>query len=362
MKKLLSPLLITTSLLSADLVDLITGLLGDSDVSKSIQMCYETDLSSEISLDFNGLCDALDFQISESVNICAAAPEIPGLKKKEISKTLNFSTSALKSYCSKGIEEKMASVTSLGEIWSIENSEKPDATLPNGDTLESFYRGNAPVLDMTKLNEKQNESIAAMYFSSKEPYHQQTAKYLIDLAKLKKVDDVTKITTADIKVAKDMIEYNSQVNELTGTLTSDIQLSSANSISSTLSGTLNSYTNSSAQSSVNQKATQHAQKVKEAIKASAKNKKGLYKRLLVQDDDLAVPTQQTLDLYKENIRPKYAMIVRRQQARDSYINALIDSETQIKQDIVDLTAKKAVIMKYQFDKDNAMKEIDSFVD
>lgn len=360
MKRLIIPTLITTSLFSADLGDFISGLFDDNDVSKSIGMCYESNINA--SLNFNGLCDALNFQINESLDICAYAPDIPGLKKKSSSQSLGFSTSALQNYCSKSIDEKMESVTSLGEIWSVENNEKEDSTYPSGDTREDFYRGNQPVLDLDKLNKKQNESIAAMYNSSKEPYHQQTAKYLINLAKLKKVKDVTEISTSDVKVAKDMIAFDDQVKELSATVTSDIKLSSANSISSTLSSKLSNYNTSSGQNSENQKANQHADKVKKAIEASAKNKKGLYKELLTEDDDLAIPTQQTLELYKENVRPKYAMIIRRQQARASYINALIDTETQIKQDIVDLTAKKAVIMKYQFDADAAMDEIDSFVD
>jgi hypothetical protein len=374
MKKTFSVILLSTSIFASEVTDaigdvassifasgmdsLISSILGESDISKSIGMCYESDISIP---NISGMCSALDFQINESVNICAGLPNIPGLTKKSNTQALGFGTTALKNYCSKTTDQKLASATSNGEIWSVDNDFEGDSKFPSGDTKEDFYAGNAPVLNITKLNKEQNSSIAGMYLSSKDPNHQQTAKYLIDLAKIKKVDDVTKITVDDVKAAENMIEYENQVTELSAAITSDMKVSSTNSISSILSNKLSSYKDSTGQEEQNKIANAYAKKIKTMVEKTAISKKGLYKSLLVEKDDLAVPTQQTLNLYKDNIKPKYAMIIRKQQNRDSYISALIDEEVQIKKDIIDLSAKKAVIMKFQFDSDAAMNEIDNFV-
>lgn len=365
MKKIIASTLLTSSLfafdlgsaLTSELGSVLTSLLGESDVSKTIGMCYQSDISIP---NISGMCSSLDYQINQSIDICSIAPDIPGLSKKTSSETIGFNTDALKNYCAQtDVEEKLSSVTSNAEIWAIENEGEDDYAYPNGVKKSEFYTN---VLDMDELNKKQNESITAMYYSSKEPHHQQTAKYLFDLAKLKKVDDVTDITVDDVKVAGDMIEYETQINELSATVTSDVKISSANSVSSTLSSKLNTYDDSAGQTNENKTANEYADKLKEIVKKTARNKKGLYKELLSTEDDLALPTQQTVDLYKDNIKPKYAMLIRKQQARESYVNALIDTEVQIRQDIIDLTAKKAVIMKFQFDSDSAMNDIDNFVD
>ncbi len=362
MKKLILSLLLTKSLFAFDFNSLfsntINSLLGESPVTKAAQMCYEPNISTP---NLGGMCDALNFQISESLDICQKMPNIPFLNKKSQTETIGFGTESLQDYCKKTINQKLESVTSNAEIWSVENELEDSITYPNGYTKEDFYRGDEPILDLTDLDNKKNESITAMYLSSKEKFHQQTAKYLIDLAKVKKVTKVTEIKPSDIKVAEDMIAYEQQVNELSSSISSDILVSSSNTISSVLSSQLTSYTDEQNQDNANNTASQYASDLKEIVEKTSRTKKGIYKQLLAESSDLAVPTQQTLNLYKDAVKPKYAMIIRKQQARESYINSIIDTEVKIRQDIIDLSAKKAVIMKSSFDESSAMNEIDNYV-
>jgi len=364
MKKILISSLAVSSLFANSLLNSFTSfdildLLGDSDVSKTVGMCYKGSVGIP---DLSSMCNVLNYQVSESLDICTLAPAIPGLSKKSSIETLGFGTEKLREYCSSSINDKLSSVISDGEIWSIDNElENENAKFPSGDTKEEFYRGATPVLDVSKLNKDRNDSITSMYFASKDPFHQQTAKYLIDLAKIKHVTDVSKITTADVSVASDMIEYEKQVSQLSAAIAGDIKFTSANSVSSTLATKISSYTTSAAQNSQNSTATKYVEKLKKIVEKNARNKKGLFKTLLADENDLAVPTQQTLDLYKDNIKPKYAMLIRKQQARESYIDSIVETEIKIRQDIIDLTAKKAVIMKFEFDESSAMSDIDSFV-
>ncbi|RXI36939.1 hypothetical protein CRU99_13105 [Malaciobacter mytili] len=338
-----------------------SSIFNESKLSQSIGSCYE------LKNDFNisDICSLAKFSYSAGVDLCSFTPNITGFKKVSNHKRVGKSVSSLYNYCNdiaKDSKRKLTSVVSLSNIWSSENDMEGDLNFPSGDSKEDFYRGNSPVLDFNKIKESKSESIVSQYFYSKDESHQQTAKYLIDLAKIKRVKDVTKITVSDVGVAKDMIEYEEEVNSLGGTISSDLYLSSPSSISSSLSSNLSTYVDDNGQENANAKANQEANKVKKIIENNARAKKGLYKTLFSSPDDLAIPTQQTLDLYKPSVRPKYAMLIKKQQAREAYINSMIDTEVKLKQDIVDLTTKKAVIMKSNFDAQSVMNEIDKLVD
>jgi hypothetical protein len=339
----------------------ISSLLGESDVSKTVTQCYKPNVAIP---SIDDMCSLIDFSYNTSVDLCSVAPNIIGLSKVSSTEQVGYSTQALKDYCSSigsNPTEKLKNVVTNANIWTAQNDDENDVAFPSGDSMADFYRGTAPVLDFNKIVENKNKSIVSSYFLSKDKNHQATAKYLVDLAKIKHVGDVTQITTSDVGVAKDMIEYEQEVKALSGTVNSDLMVSSPSAISSNLSSKISSYTDSSGQSSANSTANSEIQDVKQIIENNARAKKGLLKELLSSEDDLAIPTQQTLELYNESVRPKYAMLIRKQQAREAYINAIVDTETKLKKDIAELTAKKAVIMKYSFDSASAMNEIDSLV-
>jgi len=365
MKKILIAILITKSLFAGSaLTNAISSAFSSFIEDTPLDICYQV---GTINIpNYGGVCNTLDFQL-DRIDACGFFPNIPGGFINKKTSYIDPSASALKDYCNttaSNTEAKLGSVVANSEIWTTDN-ELENTVYPSGITKEVFYEGTddkEPVLDIDDLNKKQNESITAMYFASKEPYHQQTAKYLINLAKIKNVSKVTDITTDEVMAAENMLGYEKQVNQLSATFGGDIQVSSANTVSTALSAKLDTYDTQNDQASQNTKASNYTNEVKEIVQNNARAKKGIYKELLAQESDLAVPTQQTLNLYKENVRPKYAMLIRKQQARESYINYLVDTEVAIKSDIIELTAKKSVIMKSAFDETSARNEIDSYVD
>lgn len=357
-----------------------SSLLNDINVVDTVTQCYQLNLADLAQI--TDLCTLLDYSRGTTLNTCSLAPDIiPGftaLNSAGISQKFGVSTYKLQSYCnelkSKAVsylatqKERFKDLTSMTtNLWALQNDMNGEGKLPNGQDLKDFYDDVSVSLSDENIEENKEDSLFLSYLFSKEKFHQATARFMMALGMnmdstqnnrmttTLKIDETTKLAAQNIN------EYVDRVKELSTKINDDLDLSSPTTISENLSAVLPPYQGISGKETSSQLASVQTDYVNKKINDNAREKKGILKTLLASEDDLAIPTQETLDKYSINVRPKYAMLIQRQQMREAYIDALVDTETKLKQDIVNLSTKKAVIMKSSFDRAAASSEIDSLI-
>lgn len=355
-----------------------SSLLGDMNVKDTITQCYQPniDLSS-----ITDICKLLEYSKNETIGVCSSLPDIPGLSALNsagISQKFGVSTNKLQSYCNdikseatgylKTQKERFTNVTSMTNLWTLQNDTTSEGTLPNGQNLEQFYDDISITLeDKENIKENREDNLFLSYLLSKDKFHQATAKFMMDTYGMNMDStEPNRLSTFQIEedtplTSQNMKEYENGVVELSNKINDDLDLSSPTTISENLSAVLQPYQNITGQETSNKLASLQTDYVNKKISDNAREKKGMLKTLLSSEDDLAIPTQETLNKYNISVRPKYAMLMQRQQMREAYIDAMVDTETKLKQDIVNLSTKKAVIMKSSFDKVGAEGEIDRLI-
>jgi hypothetical protein len=376
---LMAILLIFHTNVYADIIgDFIDGVFGNvsetvmslfgNDGTTSVDLaCYEFDgASSSTSFDMKSLCGLVKFNYSNATDVCSSLPEIPGFKKVSLEKTVGFNTNALYDYCmgaANDSEKSAKSIISSAEVLSADNDPEVD-TFPNGETKESFYVGgsnNKAILDVDSLKKEQRNSLTGLYLYSTDKNNQENARYLINLAKKNNVQSVSDITAEDIKVPEDGLAYEKDVRNLAGLLTNDLNTASTSSVSSKISSKTEFYTDAAGQKEQTTKAATVVDEINQIIEKSSFQRKGVYKALLSSPDDLAIPTQQTVDMYRDELKPKYAAKIQKQQMKEAYVDMLIDTQTKLMQELTSLTARKVIVMKSQFDEAAASQAITDLV-
>ena len=80
-----------------------------------------------------------------------------------------------------------------------------------------------------------------------------------------------------------------------------------------------------------------------------------------EDSDIPIPTQDYVDILREDLKPKAVAQIRKQQLRDAQIVKEINEKWDRKIAINKLIADKEVIMSLQFNENEAKAKIESIV-
>ena len=360
-------LLIVTMSTQVKAFDIVNGIIswasGDSsnvmtEYLNQINTCYEFDTSI---LEIDDMCGLINYDISVNTGICSALPDISYFNKSSNNDSISYSSQLLKDYCGSSTE-KLNSITSDAVNYFADESKDGTKKLANGDTLDKYYTERIPE-DLTETIKK--NSIFSEYLKSNNPNDQDAIDYLVNVGKkisdFSANDDLSSIKPEDVKVTDNMVTYKKDVKRFSASMMKDVVEASPVNISNDLSQSLSTYDNASDQSNAYSDANDYVKKINTVIEETSSQRKGMYKYLLREKDDIAIPTQQTLDLYKPELRARYAAQIKRQQTRDAFVEYMVDSQVQMMKDITTLVSKKSVIMKSRFDESKAKDDIDSLV-
>ena len=324
--------------------NIIGDLVGDfTDTAADVaSQCYEPTYKDQI----KNMCDYLDFSASYSIDYCKGLPDLPGFRKKSSTLSYSYDTAALKEYCN-GKVDKANSVISDADIYTGDNTK--DGTYPNGKTRDTYYQDVANVDDIVK-----KDSLASTVFKSND---QETMRYLVEVGKAMDIDSITDIKIDDLKAPKDMNDYIKQRDALAASVTNDIEMVAPTNVAASVKSKIQGKQGAAAA----QAAALEVGKLQEMIEAGKSKRIGLMLDLYRKKDDLALPTEEMLKYIRKDLRPKYIAKIRMQQKRDAAIVSYINQIDDYRKTLVELTAKKEVILNEKFDEAAAQARIDDLI-
>ncbi|MBX7491246.1 hypothetical protein [Helicobacter turcicus] len=308
------------------------------------QSCF--DLSSDINLndvDFCAIADKLD---NLKINACSI---IGGSGSK------NISVSGARKLClDKAREfEDYASKRAIDVIEnSILNTSKDkdsfSAKLPNGKSLSEFYK-NWEVSSI--LKDPSPTNIVGNYLKGGDL---EVVALFMEYARSAKGDkDINAFKIEDLKAPKSIEEYKKGIKENIETQRKLIESTNINNVGSLVKSKLNQSNN-----------TKEAKEVVEKLKQEfdlAKNSEISYKLANANYKKIPIPTQEYIESFRIDTRPKLIAQIRKQQAFESAIIAEIEEKWNRKYELAKLIADKEMIMAQEFDRESAKAEIEKIV-
>ncbi len=99
----------------------------------------------------------------------------------------------------------------------------------------------------------------------------------------------------------------------------------------------------------------------ELIEASAQKEIGFEIERQAKDDDIAIPTQDYINVLREDLKAPTLAKIEQQMNREARISADIMLKADQQKQIVRLTAQKAVILNEKFDRETAQKNINALI-
>ena len=323
----------------------------DKNTNQIASVCYTP---TDTSLSFD-VCSLLDKLGNLEGDVCSLAPDIPGFKKK----SRDISLSGLKSLCNAKVKE-FSNVVSTTAVNTAENiidedklSEKTE--LPNGMKVKDYLkRWNINSV----LKDTSGSNLARTYFMAKD---QQLLRLLMDYDKSsnnKGGKDISEIPIEDIRASKDLETYKEDRQELAKAIYNNRKETSATSISGSVSLEISGKQGENAQSS----ARDFLATKKNQINNAKANEIGQALQIYAnKNDSIAIPTQETVELLRVDLRPKLVAQIRKQQIEEAQIIADITEKWDRREAIAELIVDKEVIMNEKFDEETAKREIEDVI-
>lgn len=351
MKKIVTAT-IFTGVLSSNLlaIDLV-GLLGKYNPMEQMNnisgveafgMCYKR---KSFTLE---LCNMLPDLGNFGLDSCSYLPDIPGFDKK--SNNFDFNgNNFLKSYCLP-VAKKVNSVIADIDIATKEvmNGKK---ALPNGKTINEYYDGAVK-------NILAKPSVIQTHFTNN---NQRVTKELLNVGKSNETlgKDLSKIKVSDIQasVPKDYQSYQEQSKILAKGVTGDSYITSPVQVSSSLNSKLKGKEGASARNTAENVVQDASQKINDMTEKRVQFEIELQRR----DTDFAIPTLESIDIYRDDLKAEKVAQLKDQLRREAKIRADIELKDRLKADIVALLGQKAVIVNEKFDRAAARNEIEALI-
>lgn len=303
-------------------------------------MCYQR---QAFTID---VCSSLPSLQNVGLDGCSMLPEIPGFTKRSANLDLD-ANNYLKNYCQPAAK-KTNSVISDVEIYGSDvlNGRKK---YPSGATPESFYKNSVK-------NILSNNSVVKNGFMSN---NQKVINDVLSYAKTKGTQDLTTITPDNLMegVPRDYNEYLSQKDGLSKLMIADEVSNSPTQISNSLSAKLQGRQGAAAKEIANEFVHKNTQMIDD----STYNRIGYEIELQKKETDLAIPLQDSINYYRDDIKPEKIAQLKDQIRRESKIQAEILRKDKLRADIVSLVAQKTVIMNEKFDRVSAQNEIEALL-
>ncbi|EJF7467931.1 hypothetical protein M8548_001318 [Campylobacter coli] len=365
-KKTLMALSMTTIILSinanaANIDNILGDFLGgifsalDKSSSQSLSMCYTPE--SNFGLDSSGdICSIVNKL--PSMDVCSLVPEIPGFRKKSQSVSL----SGLRQLCktnTKAFSDISSSALNNVAENVIDNStgEISETTkLPNGKTVGSFVR-SWNINNFVKEQTEKTNFVETMLSSN----NNQALRLAMDYSKSAEASgkEPGDISSADIKAPKTLEDYRKGRQELAKSFYSASEDVSASSISGGASLKVKGKKGKEAQSAAREYLTSKEDDFNMAKANEIGNALSVYNAN--RPGNLAIPTQEYVDILRQDLQPTAVAQIRKQQLEEAEIIARITEKWDRKKAIAALVADKEVIMNEEFDNEAAQKEIDQIV-
>ncbi|KAJ9816217.1 hypothetical protein QR412_06215 [Campylobacter jejuni] len=365
-KKTLMALSMTTIILSinanaANIDNILGDFLGgifsalDKSSSQSLSMCYTPE--SNFGLDSSGdICSIVNKL--PSMDVCSLVPEIPGFRKKSQSVSL----SGLRQLCkanTKAFSDISSSALNNVAENVIDNStgEISETTkLPNGKTVGSFVR-SWNINNFVKEQTGKTNFVGTMLSSN----NNQALRLAMDYSKSAEASgkEPGDISSADIKAPKTLEDYRKGRQELAKSFYSASEDVSASSISGGASLKVKGKKGKEAQSAAREYLTSKEDDFNMAKANEIGNALSVYNAN--RPGNLAIPTQEYVDILRQDLQPTAVAQIRKQQLEEAEIIARITEKWDRKKAIAALVADKEVIMNEEFDNEAAQKEIDQIV-
>lgn len=321
----------------------------DKGTNQILSVCYSpSNVSSSIDA-----CSLLNKLGNLEFNACSIAPPIPQFKKKD----RDISLSGLKSLCDSQVKEfsnvASTSASNIAENLIDENGLSDKTTLPNGMKVKDYLK-RWDVRNIFKNNS--NKGAVKTYLMND---RQSSLRILMDYDKhAKDGRGLDEISVENIKVSKDLETYRKDRQELAESFYNNRKETSANSISSSVSLAISGKKGSEAQSSARDFLTAK----KEQIETAKANEIGQALRIYSnQNDSIAIPTQETVDFLRADLKPQAIEKIRRQQLEEAQIIADVNEKWSKREAIVELIVDKEVIMNEKFDEEAARAEIENVI-
>lgn len=365
-KKTLMALSMTTIILSinanaANIDNILGDFLGgifsalDKSSSQSLSMCYTPE--SNFGLDSSGdICSIVNKL--PSMDVCSLVPEIQGFRKKSQSVSL----SGLRQLCktnTKAFSDISSSALNNVAENVIDNStgEISETTkLPNGKTVGSFVR-SWNINNFVKEQTEKTNFVETMLSSN----NNQALRLAMDYSKSAEASgkEPGDISSADIKAPKTLEDYRKGRQELAKSFYSASEDVSASSISGGASLKVKGKKGKEAQSAAREYLTSKEDDFNMAKANEIGNALSVYNAN--RPGNLAIPTQEYVDILRQDLQPTAVAQIRKQQLEEAEIIARITEKWDRKKAIAALVADKEVIMNEEFDNEAAQKEIDQIV-
>lgn len=368
MKKIITSIVVTASLTTHSfsigldsVIDSVVGSLGgliknnldyywkefDKFSSGTVGMCYTPSLPTGS----GDICNIINDISRLNFNVCSIAPNIPGMQKQ----TQNIGLHGLRQLCQNQTREFKDIASSTVQEFSedIFGENPKDVKLPNGKSVEDHFRSWN--INNIVMKDKTDDNLVKKYILNND---NAMVQLIMDYSTTKEAinKDPSDIKIDDIaKAPSDIKSYKQGIYDLSKTLSDNANDTSAYSIGSAVKLKVN---NANGDPKV---AQDHLNDIQRQYNIAKNIEISNALRLAREDSDIPIPTQEYVNILREDLKPKAVAQIRKQQLRDAQIVREINEKWDKKIIINKLIADKEVIMSLEFDENQAKAKIDSIV-
>jgi hypothetical protein len=317
------------------------------------EACYVPAEVSTANLSKVDICSSLGTVEKLEEELCPKElPDIPGFKKKNNTITLN-ANNAIKEYCNtikNGISSVIGNLDIYGSDLGLGGAGEQVA-YPNGKSADTIDESVKVKKILSAPESAANKALLSG--------DQTTLRALVKQTKLLGTDkDISQIKPEDFKAPQDFKAYNQQTQAVASATNSDVMMANPISVSSGINKKIEGKTGEAARIA----AANESMRLNNAIDAGTAKRIGLIMEATARPDDIAIPTQDTINLLRPDLKIAMTAKIQQQIARQALVMAEVQQIDDARKNIVSLTAQKSVILNEKFDRDAAENYIDGLLE
>lgn len=344
MKKFVLFFVLSSSLMAFDLNNILNGITKDvfGAIDNSSQgllgVCYVPQVPNFDSLD---PCEALERLESLKEDVCSLAPNFPFMQKRNKEIGIN----GLKSLCN-AQKKKFEDISKK----TYEN------TIEYAGVGNDNAKGNKKYQEYLNTLQKWNVSDILKEDNSISNYLKngkldEVALFLeYGLSEKKSVKE---INLDDLGVSKTLEEHKQNITNAINSLNGLNIDTSPNNVGSVVKAKV-----SGKQEKASEVANEYLSQVKESFEIAKRAELGF---ALKGVKKIPIPTQEYIESFRYDLRPKLISQIRKQEMEEVYLSAQISKKWDKRYELAKLLADKEVILAQEFDEMSARSEIEKIV-
>jgi hypothetical protein len=315
-------------------------------------ICYIPEQSkSSANLD---LCSYMETQDDFAVDICKFAPDIPGFTKKTNTLSLK-SDEHMKDFCEKSVQEQAQSAIKDIDRFSKENNfnfgTSSDATDANEKEAGRFFATSGSPKEIMKNSE--SISRQALYSGN-----QKVMREVVNYAKNSNTA-MSNVKLKDLSAPSDYTNYLLDRKALVKGSFSDHYSQSPLAVTSEARNKVQDTDDPKTAIDETKQITANAS---DKIDFGTNKRIQLYLDASAKNNDYAIPTQEMVNLLREDLRPEAIANIKQQMKRETLIISELMQIDQARKDILTISGNKAAVITRQFNTTEATKKIDDLID